>query len=357
MTTREITRDKLPEIRALDEIGFARWFSLGFLEYAENQGTLMPFGEAWAFTGRFEDITDDIAAIHNVLFPAEQSLFRKGLARALAELNLGGKHGAVTARRLLQLAEKVSAIETLPILSTKIFSASWLTDTISGKTLLASAGDIAIDLATKSAESYAALQDLVASPAFSIQRSATRKALLALCKASPDDLDKHLRLLAPHLHWMFVEREKDVGRSLADERSDLLLQVAKLVRPQILVQTIETFNSETCDDPVSESLSWWGDSIRSIDANFRHAVELNELSQKLQLIDWAHRSSHVAGPREGWGVQLWEVFSKLAAARELPENQLRSQLQSRENWYGVSIDLIIAESVCRDALEHNGAAQ
>ena len=94
MTTREITRDKLPEIRALNEVGFANWLLVGFLEYAANPGDLMPFGDAWAFTGRFEDITDDIAAVHNVLLPAEQALFRRGLARALAELaqlaQLGG---------------------------------------------------------------------------------------------------------------------------------------------------------------------------------------------------------------------------------------------------------------------------
>jgi hypothetical protein len=360
MTTREVTRDKLREVRSLDEIGFAKWLSIGFLEYAENQGSLKPFGEAWAFTGRLEDITDDVAAVHNVLLPAEQSLFREGVSRALAELDLGGKHGLVTARRLLQLAEKVSAITVLPILPTKIFCASWLTGTESGTELLASAADVAIDLAYRSEDSYATLQDLVASPAFQIQKSAARKALLALCKASPDDLLAHLQLLATYLHWMFVEREKETGRSLANERCSLFLQVAKLVRPRVLVQTIEAYNSENLDDSLSPKLSWWGEILTGRGVNSRHAAELKEIARKLQLLDAkaaAMPGADLHRPGEGWGVPLWEALSRLAAVGNLPEDQLRSQLQSRENWYGVSIDLIVAESLCRDSVDHDGAMQ
>ena len=42
-------------------------------------------------------------------------------------------------------------------------------------------------------------------------------------------------------------------------------------------------------------------------------------------------------------------------AGRLPENQLRAQLQSREDWFGVSIDLIVAELICREPFESDGA--
>ena len=285
MKTREITREKIPEVRKLTENGFAMWLLVGFLEYEENTGNLTPFGEAWAFTGRREDITDDIADVHNVLLPAERVLFRRGLAKALAELDIKLKSGIVTARRLILLAGKVLALNVLSILPGKVFSASWLSSTESGRELLALASDVVIDLASNTEDSYTTLKELVVSPAFDIQKSSARKALVALCKASPDNLDKALQLLAAHLHWMFVEREKETSRSLADERARLFLQIAKLVPSHVLYQTIKTYNSETRVASLHDKLSWWGDVLTGRGANSQNAAALNELARKLQIAE------------------------------------------------------------------------
>jgi hypothetical protein len=354
MTLRDVTRDKLPKVHAFDEAGFAEWLKIGFLEFALKNEELFPFGEAWEFIGRFPDITDDIEAIHNVLWPAERKKFHIGLARALAEIDLAQPHAFVTARRLIRVAEKTSATEILSVLSTKIFcpQSEWLADSESGLELLDTAADAAVDLACKTTDARHALYNLAISPSF--RSSSARKTLLALCSVAPEDLDLHLQLLARHLTWMFVEREKETGVSLADARARLFLDVARLVDVGVLMETVDLYNSEVEHPQLGRELSWWGEGILPINTSDEVARELAELRRKIQLLppEVAEETRWEASSANELGRRFWDNLSGLANSGSV------SASYGTVVWnYDVSGEDLIAEAQCARFVDEGADAR
>jgi hypothetical protein len=259
VTRRQIKPTDVASLQKYDSRKFADWISQGFLAYEQGNMDAVPFGEAFAFLGEYEDISDDVAAIYSVLIPSAQAAFRRGLAVTIAELNLNTDVAILAAVRILETGGKVGAVELLDVLNVAVLSKDFLKSTKYGATLWTIAASLALELAVQDDRAYDCLVNLVLSPNFSSEYAS--KALVSFCRAKPDRLDDSLQILNVQLRRQIIGTENDVAG-----RMDLFRDVAKLVHPDKVLTTLEKFSL-----PGSglEALKWWSDIpfLRSDDAD------------------------------------------------------------------------------------------
>lgn len=180
-----------------DAAWFGDWLRDGILAY--ELGIFVdgyePFkGARHLFDGHGQ-LVDNLVDVYDRLAPHQQTLFTHGLAHAMRRLDLSQRRDHILARRLLAIAQKVTALDAIRILARLIDPArdDEMTTGLVSATVEAMARRPSID----DRMARDALVALAHSKAFGPLQA--RRALPALCKADPKGLIHHLRLLHPHL--------------------------------------------------------------------------------------------------------------------------------------------------------------
>jgi hypothetical protein len=218
----------------------------GLRDYHSGRPFSKPFGDAWAALGLHEDISDDLAAIFDVLQIWEQAEFRAAIAIAFQNLDLEKDQDLYVARRLLLLAGKVDATAVLEVLGPTVLANDALPHTDAGDELRFIASDLAISLASPGYSSRVCLAYLLKYQSYDLEK--TRPLFLALCKTDPLALTRHLNDLGQQLIDLFEPDDENFAVASAE----LFLDTATAVPIQTMAYSV--YNIGSYDEGVYD---WW----------------------------------------------------------------------------------------------------
>lgn len=229
------TRDHLKAIHGLDETQYAHWLQHNFGALVSADPDARPFDDIAGPIRKGEHLTDDLAAIFYLLLPAERLAFRRGLAHAVATLDLTADDDRTITPLMLLLGAKICCFELLNVLHSKFLSAE--AGDGASTDLQSIATDVAIELASASDFARRALDDIAISGRF--RPTAVASLLLAMCVAAQDDLAAHLTKLEAALASQFGTSTDVVDDDLWVRRALLVIDLADDTQPSVLGPVVE----------------------------------------------------------------------------------------------------------------------
>jgi hypothetical protein len=257
----EVSREKLPHLHGRDQRFFANWLSAGLRGFLVEGLGSSAFPGAGNYVGWHEDVIDDLSDILPRLNALEFSEVRLGLSLALAELDFRDDDSLVVAEALIRIAAKVHAPEILDSLPAVINQAA---SSDQGRLrLLRLAMDLAVEIAGPTEPARRCLGRLIESPGF--RRSIAPLALIALCRADPERLLNHMRMLQPHLDALLgwaSNWEDEADRAAG--REGLIVRVHQLVSARAFCEATEPLNRSSRRDALLGWDDWWFQTISDV---------------------------------------------------------------------------------------------
>ena len=275
----ESTLSKCPKqlrLEGNDRAWFAEWLIKGIscYEFGDCSPGRDPFPGAQHLIGMHEQLVDYLALIHDRLDGAQRHDFMTGIAEALRTINLNCEKDQVLASRLLSLAARLGAKEAIHVLAYSIDTDR--DDPATTRLVRQLATAICAEPYSLDKRTQEALYRLSDSPAFNAILA--RQALPALCRADPDGLCRHLRVLHPHLQERYAPQICRENPKRSEERTRRVLEVRKLVPPAVFVSAFERwYHRIPSDDPantIASALDWWTASMcdKSVRKSARKSV-------------------------------------------------------------------------------------
>lgn len=190
---------------------FARWLRTGIEGYVFNFNRNRLFDPLHLFVRRGDDLTTDLKIIYSVLSPdSSQARFRQGIASALSQLP-GEERYVLVFRELMLLAGAIRAQEILPVLIVRLGNGFFgLPANEMTQDLFFDALDTVAGMAAPGSKAMDCMHSLIYSSFF--QPEYADFALIALCRASPEEFPQHLEMLRGHIHQLLTQHIVEIDQ-------------------------------------------------------------------------------------------------------------------------------------------------
>jgi hypothetical protein len=226
---------------------FARWLRTGIEGYVFNFNRSRLFDPLHLFVRRGDDLTTDLKVIYSVLSPHSQARFRQGIASALSQLP-GEERYMLVFRELMLLAGAIRAQEILPILIVRLGNGFFgLTANEMTQNLFFDALDTVAGMAAPGSKAMDCLHSLIYSSFF--QPEYADFALIALCRASPEEFPQHLKMLHGHIHQLLTRHVIN-----ADQLQSIAWQFVETIPVNVIAKHLVQLKLSSIDenDPSDE---------------------------------------------------------------------------------------------------------